>query len=79
MLTEPCPYYEVGGREVDREEFEELLKKPVTDQRLASADWMALLFFSPLTLNHTLGLYYTRKALYRVTDNVFEDWKEVAA
>lgn len=40
--TNPCPYYEVGGMEVDKSTFEEQLKKLVTDQRLESSDWTPL-------------------------------------
>lgn len=40
--TDPCPYYEIGGMEVDKNTFEEQLKKMVTDQRLVSSDWTTL-------------------------------------
>ena len=40
--ADPCPYYEIGGMEVDKDTFEEQLKKMVADQRLESSDWTAL-------------------------------------
>ncbi|MCM1057801.1 MAG: hypothetical protein NC517_09355 [Firmicutes bacterium] len=42
--TDPCPYYEVDGREVDKQEFERLLKELVTDQRLDPSDWTVLFY-----------------------------------
>lgn len=40
--TDPCPYYEVGGMEVDKNKFEEQLKNLITDQRLEVSAWTAL-------------------------------------
>lgn len=40
--TDPCPYYEIGRMEVDKNTFEEQLKNLVTDQRLEPSDWTAL-------------------------------------
>ncbi|MDE6642337.1 MAG: ABC transporter substrate-binding protein [Acetatifactor sp.] len=40
--TDPCPYYEVAGKEVDESEFEKQLKALVTDRRLESSAWTIL-------------------------------------
>lgn len=40
--TDPCPYYEVDGKEVDESEFEKQLKVLVTDRRLESSAWTIL-------------------------------------
>ena len=40
--TDPCPYYEIGGMEVDKNTFEEQLKNLVSDRRLEPSDWTAL-------------------------------------
>lgn len=40
--TEPCPYYTIDGREVDKAVFEEKLAEVVTDRILEREDWTAL-------------------------------------
>lgn len=40
--TDPCPYYEVGGMEVDKDKFEEQLKNLITDWKLDNSAWTAL-------------------------------------
>lgn len=40
--TDPCPYYEIGGNEVDRTEFDEQLDKLVQSQMLERTAWTAI-------------------------------------
>lgn len=40
--TEPCPYYEIDGTEVEKTEFEEQLAELVIDRMLKSTAWTAL-------------------------------------
>lgn len=37
--TEPCPYYEIDGEEVDQDVFEERLKSLITDRLLDRSGW----------------------------------------
>ncbi len=39
--SEPCPYYEVNGEEVDQSEYEEQLKALICDQLFERSDWLA--------------------------------------
>lgn len=43
--TEPCPYYEIDGKEIDKEDFDKKFALLVTDQLVERTVWMAL---SPL-------------------------------
>ncbi|MDE5819981.1 MAG: hypothetical protein K2N41_10030 [Lachnospiraceae bacterium] len=38
----PCPYYEVGGIEVDHDVFEEQLEEMITKQLLPRSDWTSI-------------------------------------
>lgn len=40
--TDPCPYYEVEGKEVDESTFKEQLKNLITDRRLEPSAWTIL-------------------------------------
>lgn len=40
--TDPCPYYEVDGKEVDESTFKEQLKNLITDRRLEPSAWTIL-------------------------------------
>ena len=40
--SEPCPYYEVNGKETDKAVFDEKLNETVTDKMLDRSDWTAI-------------------------------------
>lgn len=37
--TEPCPYYEIDGTEIDKDEFDKQINSLITEQRIKSTDW----------------------------------------
>lgn len=40
--TQPCPYYEVNGKEVEQSEFEAQLQEKILDRLLQRDAWTAL-------------------------------------